>query len=199
MLGWGVGAGVLRACFAVLLIGACSACSAFAVAVHRGVAVGFAWWVGAEWGGQGVCRWTTGQGGGSTREARADQRRRDAVGSGAERAAAAGGAPRRVGWWGVSQRGDAFACVLRGSHVGGACVLVGMCECASSRGGVTAGAQRALNAHHSSTAWPMRFSDVARRRLAARPATACFGAQRRGHADFVQTSSGETPSPGRAK
>ena len=41
LLGWGVGAGVLRACFAVLLIGACSACSAFAVAVHRGVAVSY--------------------------------------------------------------------------------------------------------------------------------------------------------------
>jgi len=40
------------------------------------------------------------------------------------RAAAAGGAPRWVGWWGVSQRGDAFACVLRGSHVAHVCLWV---------------------------------------------------------------------------
>ena len=40
------------------------------------------------------------------------------------RAAAAGGAPRRVGWWGVSQRGDAFACVLRGSRVAHVCLWV---------------------------------------------------------------------------
>ena len=40
----------------------------------------------------------------------------------------------------------------------------------------------------------LAYADIGCRRLAARPATACFGAQQRGHADRLQTSSGETPS-----
>ena len=78
------------------------------------------------------------------------------------------------------------------------------CVCASScrsvRPELVGGAESGMHGGRSTSSKRapfldgLAYADIGCRRLAARPATACFGAQQRGHADRLQTSSGETPS-----